>query len=121
MSAGVLLFALGTANNDGRRFLPTGLSWRSCGDHFYAMGMERKYETYHSLPEPLRTMVSNARKGEVTIFLEDGDGVAILQKFNETLHEFNFDVGAKELPAWSNAEWSRINKDFDDSFVEVQA
>ncbi len=66
-------------------------------------------------------MVTQARNGNVTIFLEDGDGVAILQKFNETLHEFDFDIGAKELPAWSNAEWSRINRDFDDSFVEVRA
>ena len=83
--------------------------------------MARNYETFHSLEEPLRTLVSNARKGEVTIFLEDGDGVAILQKFSETLHEFNFDIGAKEFPSWTNAEWSRINKDFDDSFVEVQS
>ncbi len=66
-------------------------------------------------------MVTQARNGNVTIFLEDGDGVAILQKFNETLHEFDFDLGARLLPVWTQAEWERINKDFNDSFAEVQA
>ena len=66
-------------------------------------------------------MVTQARNGKVTIFLEDGDGVAILQKFNETLHEFDFDLGAQSLPTWTQAEWLRINKDFNDSFAEVQA
>ena len=66
-------------------------------------------------------MVTQARNGNVTIFLEDGDGVAILQKFNETLHEFDFDLGAQLLPVWTQAEWERITKDFNDSCAEVQA
>jgi|GEM_PF-1770641 len=85
------------------------------------MGMKRNYISCNSLDEPLRTLVQEARQGKETIFLEDGDGVAILKKFHETLHEFDFDLGAKLLPAWTKAEWNRINKDFNDSFVEVQA
>ena len=85
------------------------------------MGMKRNYISCNSLDEPLDTLVRESRRGKVTIFLEDGDGVAILQKFHETLHEFNFDLGAKLLPAWTHAEWNRIHKDFDDSFVEVQS
>ena len=84
------------------------------------MGMKRNYISCNSLGEPLLTLVHDAREGKATIFLEDGDGVVILQKFNETLHEFDFDLGAKSLPAWTRAEWDRVNEDFNDSFVEVQ-
>ena len=84
------------------------------------MGMKRNHVTFQSLDEPLRSLVTRAREGQETIFLEDGDGIAILTRFHETLHEFDFDLGSKSLPAWTNAEWERINKDFNDSFVEVK-